>query len=211
MILKPKPELKVKEGTVIYLVISAEIYIKTQQHNAFSWPYHTFHTFQKTKNDPHVSFLSNLTLAHSFHQIWMKLGGESTLRCPNQYVAKFLLVCFCTPRHSGGVRVLGQCQVCLLIQVVFPVILSSQCKHLQLFTVKCPPCSPSPPVCFHHYSTWCTYCIVLPRCSGRQPEVTGRVTPEVIVSREKINADWSRHDSLSESSCHRGTCQAELL
>lgn len=80
------------------------------------------------------------------------------------------------------------------------MILSSRCKHLQLFTVKCPLCSPSLPVCFQHYSTTCcTYCIVLPYCSIQQWEVIGRVTCEVIVSREKINADWSRHDLLPEA------------
>lgn len=92
-----------------------------------------------------------------------------------------------------------QCQLCLLIQVVFPVILSSRCKHLQLFTVKCPLCSPSLPVCFQHYSTCCTYCIVLSYCSIQQREVIGRVTCEVIVSREKINADWACHDLLPEA------------
>lgn len=57
---------------------------------------------------------------------------------------------FRQPLYTGTVHVLGQCQLCLLIQVVFPVILSSWCKHLQLFTVKCPLCSPSLPVCFQH-------------------------------------------------------------
>lgn len=52
---------------------------------------------------------------------------------------------------------------------------------------------------FQHYSTCCTYCIVLPYCSIQQWEVIGRVTCEVIVSREKINADWSRHDLLPEA------------
>lgn len=70
-------------------------------------------------------------------------------------------------------------------KLFFAVILSFGCKHLQLFTVKCPLCSPSLPVCFQHYSTCHTYCIVLPYCSIQQREVIGRVTCEVVVSREK--------------------------
>lgn len=134
-------------------------------------------------------------------KIWFKLK--------NCEAVSYSLMIICCPASSPlffwpslnnrNVHVLGQCQLGLLIQVVFPVILSSQCKHLQLFTVKCPLCSPSLPVCFQHYSTCCTYCIVLPYCSIQQREVTGRVTCEVIVSREKINADWSRHDLLPEA------------
>lgn len=105
----------------------------------------------------------------------------------------------------------GQCQLCLLIQVVFPVILSSRCKHLQLFTVKCPLCSPSLPVCFQHYATCCTYCMVSPYCSIQQWEVIGRVTCEVIVSREKINADWSRHDSLPEARATEAPAKASFF
>lgn len=91
------------------------------------------------------------------------------------------------------------------------MILSSRCKHLQLFTVKRPLCSPSLPVCFQHYSTCCTYCIVLPYCSIQQREVIGRVTREVIVSREKINADWSRHDWLPEARATEAPAKASFF
>lgn len=91
------------------------------------------------------------------------------------------------------VWVSGQCQLWLLIQVVFAVILSSRCKHLQLFTVKCPLCSPSLPVCFHHYSTCCTLILHNTAAFNHQRSLTGSL--QGTVSHEKINTDWPRHYS----------------
>lgn len=116
------------------------------------------------------------------------------------------------PLHSGTVRVLGQCHLCLLIQVVFPVILSFRCEHLQLFTVKCPLCSPSLPVCFQHYPLRAVHTVWFHRAAAFSwREVIGRVTQEVIVSREKINADWSRRDSLSGARATEAPAKASFF
>lgn len=76
-----------------------------------------------------------------------------------------------------------------VIQLQTPTVVYSEMSSVFTFT----------PACFQRYSTWCTYSIVLPYCSGEQWEVTGRVTGEVIVSREKMNADWPRRDFLPEA------------
>lgn len=89
--------------------------------------------------------------------------------------------------YNRTVHFLGQCHLSLLIEVVFPVILSYRCKHLHLFTKKCPLCSPSLPVCFQHYSTCCTYFIISPGCSIQQRKVIGRVTFGSFLASRKLS------------------------
>lgn len=91
-----------------------------------------------------------------------------------------------------------------VIPVQTPSVVYSEMSSVFTFT-------PSLPVCFQHYSTCCTYCIVLPYCSIQPREVIGRVTCEVIVSREKINADWSRHDLLSEARATEAPAKASFF
>lgn len=90
------------------------------------------------------------------------------------------------PLHSGIVCVLGQCHLCLLIQVVFPVILSFQCEHLQLFTVKCPLCSPSLPVCFQHYPyvLYILYSFTVPPHSAEGRSLAGLLGRSLLAVRK---------------------------
>lgn len=90
------------------------------------------------------------------------------------------------PLHSGTVPVLGQCHLCLLIQVVFPVILSFRCEHLQLFTVKCPLCSPSLPVCFQHYPyvLYILYSFTVPPHSAEGRSLAGLLGRSLLAVRK---------------------------
>lgn len=126
-----------------------------------------------------------------------------------------MIVCWQTPSRPSleneTSMFWGQCQSCLADTSCFfpPVILSSRCKHLQLFTVKRPLCSPSLPVCFQRRSTCCTYCIVLPQ---RSASAAGRGLLAGLLARSLLavrkRALIGRvGDVPPEAPCHRGTCQ----